>query len=178
MSRMLFVIMAVGLSVGCTTSMSPHTSTPAPAPDSTKTELQLYCSVTPAKPQFKVGEAIEVTLVIKNSNDAPVHAAFLARSDHPIVNFRVVDGDGKYSLISTKKALWCGTGTQNKAIAPGLEYQLSVDLAKIWQWGGTDATFPPGTYIVSAHLFSRTVNGGSPEVGKSQSITFEVIPSK
>jgi len=178
MNRLLCGILAVGLIVGCTTSMSPHTSTPSPAPDSTKTELQLHCSVTPSKPHFTVGEAIEVTVAIKNSGDAPVNTSFLWGSDHPIVNFRVVDGDGKHSLISTKKALWCGTGTQNKAIAPGREYQFFVDLAKTWQWGGADATFPPGTYIVSAQLFSNTADGGSPEAGKSQSIMFEVIPTK
>lgn len=174
MKRIIFLSTVVLIVVGCTTP--EEVSKPSGTAHIEKSNLQLNCLIEPTKAKYKAGEPIEVSVLITNSSGSDVSTAFWGlKKDHPIVNFRVVDSKNKTSLISTKQALWCGTGVGNEAISPGAEYRFSVDLSELWEWGGVKATFPPETYNVSAELFCQTPKGGRPIVGKSKSITFELI---
>lgn len=138
--------------------------------------VKLDFAIELSKPQFSVAEPIVVYVTITNRTATPVNVTFWGRrKDQPIVNFHIIASNGNRFLFSTKQNLWCGTGIDNAAILTDREYRFSVDLLKTWEWGGAQAKLPPGTYTISAELFSNTDNGARTKVAESGQATFTVI---
>jgi hypothetical protein len=137
---------------------------------------KVECAIVLSKTQFKTGEPIPVSVTIYNRDDTPVNIAFGGhKEDYPIINFQIHGRSGNTLLVSTKQNLWCGTGVENIPVPAKQEYKFSVDLLKTWEWGGSPAELPPGTYTISAELFSTTVNGGSSIVAESGATKVTVI---
>ena len=137
--------------------------------------LEIKCDIRNGKARIKVGDPVELVIVIRNRSKAPVNASFwMLQKDRPIVNFRLRGPDGEGFLLSTKKAPWCGTGVPNVAIPTGREFRFTVDLLKTWEWGGAEAKLPPGDYEVSAEMNRSTPQGARPIVAASGSITFTI----
>ena len=146
------------------------------APAALASTGKVECTIMLSKTQFKMGEPIPVSVAIYNQDDIPVNIAFGGQKDaYPIINFQIHGPSENTLLVSTKQNLWCGTGVENIPVPANQEYNFSVDLLKTWEWGGSPAKLPPGTYTISAELFSTTANGGSSKVAESGSTQVTVV---
>jgi hypothetical protein len=137
--------------------------------------LEIECGIRNGATRFKVGEPVEIAIVIRNRSAVPVNASFWMRQkERPIVTFRGRGPEGKRFLLSTKKAPWCGTGVPNVAIPAGREFRFTVDLLKTWEWWGAETKLPPGDYEISAEMNRSTTQGARPIVAASGSVAFTI----
>lgn len=164
------VVLAISvLLLGCHGIQGADTAAPA-------STGKVECAIMLSKAQFKTGEPIPVSVAIYNRGDSPVNIAFLGQTgEFPIINFQIHGPSENTLLVSTKQNLWCGTGVENIPVPANREYKFSVDLLETWEWGGSPSKLQPGTYTISAELFSTTADGRSPKVAESGPTKFIVI---